>query len=316
MQYIDTKSMDDDDFMALFENRVNETIREFNLFDRDQKLLVAASGGKDSTALLYFLKKFGYDVEAITINSHIGCYSDESLENLKKFCSKEKIKLFEISLEKEFGYKLCHIMAIMEAKGLNKTSCSVCGTLRRYLLNKYGKKIGAKVLLTGHNLDDETDGILMALFSGNVKQIARIGPTSSSNSGNFVRRVKPLYFIFEDEVERYSRIKKFDVHYGWCPCSANASRRFYCELDISPEKKFNITNNIISIIPKLKNNLKSKSEMRLCDVCNQPTSHDICQTCKILSVIEDPSVNKLRLNESIKKFEVLHNTCEVKLKSA
>ncbi len=310
MQYIATEELADEQFVAYFEQRVKDTIESYNLFDKDEKLLVAASGGKDSTVLLYLLKKFGYEVEAITINAHIGCYSDASLENLKKFCTKENIMLHEVSLQQEFGYKLCHIMAIMEEKGFNKTSCSICGTLRRYLLNKHGKKLGAKILLTGHNLDDEAEGILMTLFNGNLKQAARIGPLTVSNSGIFVKRAKPLYFVFEDEVERYSKIMNFDVHYGWCPCSVKAARRFYAELDINPENKFNIISNIINNTSKLRNYFKEKSALKCCMMCEQPTSHDICQTCTILSTIKDTSVKKIKLDAAVAKFEVAHNSCE------
>ena len=314
MQFVETSKMNDKDFIESFENKVKQTIEEFGLFPKNEKLLVAASGGKDSTVLLYVLKKFGYDIEAITINAHIGCYSDASLDNLKKFCTKENIKLHEISLEKEFGYKLCHVMAIMEERGFNKTSCSICGTLRRYLLNKHGKNLGASILLTGHNLDDESEGIMMALFNGNPKQVARLGPLVESKESIFVKRVKPLYFIFEDEVERYSKVLNFDVHYGWCPCSVKASRRFYAELGVDQERKFNLTKNVITNQAILKKYFKSQSsEVKSCSICDQPTANGVCQTCTILESIKDPSISKLDLTHRIAKFEQQHNTCEVPL---
>ena len=313
MQYVNTQNLTDEAFVQIFEQRVRDTIQEFGLIDRKEKLFVAASGGKDSTVLLYLLKQFGYDIEAITINAHIGCYSDASLDNLKKFCDKEEIKLHEVSLQEEFGYKLCHVMAIMEEKGFNKTSCSICGTLRRYLLNKYGKKLGAKILLTGHNLDDEAEGILMALCTGNLKQVARIGPVTISNNEAFVKRSKPLYFTFEDEVERYSKVKQFDVHYGWCPCSVKASRRFYAELDISPEKKFNLTANIVGKNASLRRYFKEREHVGYCSICEQPTSNTVCQTCTILSTIQDPANKKLDVSAAVAKFEAQHNVCEVPL---
>lgn len=311
MEYIDTQKLGDEQFVNNFESRVKETISNFKLFDSKEKLLVAASGGKDSTVLLYLLKKFGYDVEAITINAHIGCYSDESLEHLKNFCSKEKIKLNIVELKEEFGHTLCEIMALMDSKGFNKTSCSICGTLRRYLLNKHGKKLNSKILLTGHNLDDESEGMMMALFNGNPKQVARIGPLTFGNSDVFVKRGKPLYFIFEDEVERYSKIKKFEVHYGWCPCSVKASRRFYSELGVVPEKKFNLVKNIVSELPKLRVYFK-ESKLSTCSVCEQPSSNNLCQTCTILSTIKDEKINETIMNEA-KRLEAEHNTCSVPL---
>ncbi|HME87259.1 MAG TPA: ATP-binding protein [Candidatus Nanoarchaeia archaeon] len=313
MDYVTSTKLNDDSFIQYFENRVQETINEFNLFSKSEPLLVAASGGKDSTVLLCVLKNLGYKVEAITINAHIGCYSDASLENLKKFCTKENISLREISLEKESGYKLCHIMALMEERGLNKTSCSICGTLRRYLLNKYGKEMNANILLTGHNLDDEAEGILMALCSGNTKQVARLGPLSMNNSDAFVKRAKPLYFMFEDEIERYSKVKNFEVHYGWCPCSVKASRRFYAELGVSHERKFNVAKNIIGNTLKLKEHFKSIGGIKTCPLCEQPASNDICQTCSIIETLKDPALKKVNVSHLIQKYEQEHNTCEVPL---
>jgi len=288
MMYINTHKMKDEEFVTFFDKRVVETIKEFNMFPKKDKILVAASGGKDSTVLLFVLKKLGYNVEAITINAHIGCFSDESLENLKLFCTKEKIKLNEVSLRKEFGASLCYMISSMEEKGISKSSCSVCGTLRRYLLNKFAKKLKAKVILTGHNLDDEADGMFLALSMGNTKQIARLNPITTK--GNFVQRAKPLYFLFEEEVERYSKIHKFNVHYGWCPCSVKGTRRFFYELNLNPEKKFNLVENVLKQIPLLRKKYENL-EVKFCSVCEQPTSNDICQTCKILSIVKDISLN-------------------------
>jgi len=276
--------MKDQDFVNYFENKAKETISAFKLFNKRDKILVAASGGKDSTALLYLMKKFGYNVSAITVNAHIGCYSDESLSRLKEFCSLNKIKLHEITLRKEFGSSLCHIISILKSKKINKTSCSICGALRRYLLNKYSRKLKADVILTGHNLDDEANGALVSLFSGNLKHAARIGPLISNDS--FVSKAKPFYFVFEDEVARYSKINKFNVSYAWCPCSSNGARRFYAELGINDEKKFNLISNLINNKDKLKKHFRS-SDIKKCSICKEPSSNSMCQTCNILSAVKN-----------------------------
>ena len=289
MEYISTASMNDNDFIDFFEGKVGQTIDEFRLIDKKQKIIVAASGGKDSTVLLHIMKKFGYNVEALTVNAHIGCYSDKSLENLKKFCSKERIVLHEVSLKNEFGNSLCSIMSILENKNIKKTSCSICGTLRRYLLNKHGRRLNADVILTGHNLDDEANGVLVSLFSGNLNHAARVGPLVSTNG--FISKAKPLYFCFEDEVERYSKVRNFDVHYGWCPCSVKGARRFYAELEISDSKRFNIVENMLKNIPKLKSYFRADS-IALCSVCSEPSSNSVCQTCSLLSQMQDSEIKE------------------------
>ena len=50
------------------EKKVAETIRKYGLLRKSDKVIVALSGGKDSTSVLYILKKFGYDVHGLMID--------------------------------------------------------------------------------------------------------------------------------------------------------------------------------------------------------------------------------------------------------
>ena len=79
------------------EKTVANTIRRFSLFTKKDKILVACSGGKDSTAALYILKKLGYPVEAITVDALIGNYTKKNIENIKNFCKQHSIPLHIIS---------------------------------------------------------------------------------------------------------------------------------------------------------------------------------------------------------------------------
>src|SRR3989338_6088965 len=72
-------------FIEYFEGKVAGTISEYGLIEKTDKIAVAASGGKDSTALLYLLNKFHGNVDAIAIDEGIKGYRDKSLEYLKKF---------------------------------------------------------------------------------------------------------------------------------------------------------------------------------------------------------------------------------------
>ncbi|MEK7715133.1 MAG: tRNA(Ile)-lysidine synthetase, partial [candidate division NC10 bacterium] len=48
------------DFLAFFKNQVKEAIRKFRMLERDEHVLVAVSGGKDSLALWDVLIEEGY----------------------------------------------------------------------------------------------------------------------------------------------------------------------------------------------------------------------------------------------------------------
>lgn len=280
-------------FKNYIEKKVKSTITKYKLFNKKDKIAVAVSGGKDSTVLLYILKKLGYSVEGITIDANIGNYTKKNLENLKAVCDKYKIKLNIISFREEFGKSLCYLRSVLKEKGYDYSSCMLCGILKRYLLNKYSRKLKFDILATGHNLDDEAQAIIMNVFRNDFKLAKRQGPaTGSSKSKKFVKRVKPLYFLKEEEIEKYSKILKFPVHYGMCPCSINAYRREYKNyLDKFEEKHPSIKYNIIRFQESLKNNLKKEKVVKIdaCEICGEPCSKKICKVCTILKHLESKS---------------------------
>jgi len=108
------------DIIKKTEKTVLSTIQKFKLLRKSEKILVACSGGKDSTTILYILKKLGYPVEAITIDAQIGDYTKQNLENIKLVCKKSSILLHIISFRKEFGYSLCYLRSLINSKNKQK----------------------------------------------------------------------------------------------------------------------------------------------------------------------------------------------------
>ena len=59
------------DFEKRFIEKVKYTIKEYSLFSKDDKLLLAISGGKDSVSLAYALYKLGYNFDLLFIDLNI-----------------------------------------------------------------------------------------------------------------------------------------------------------------------------------------------------------------------------------------------------
>ena len=276
-------------FIRYFEKKVLRTIRKYNLLDKGDKVLVCVSGGKDSTALLYLLNKLRLNIkiEAIVIDPLIGDYTRKNIENLKEFCKENQIKLHHIGFRDEFGYSLCYIRGLLKKKGLDYNSCTICGILRRYLINKYARKLKVNKVATGHNLDDEAQSFLMNVIKNNIEVTARLGPkTGVVKSEYFIPRVKPLYFLTEEETTKYSKLRKFKVTYEKCPCSAMVFRRDIERFLNNFEKKYpgskhGIVNSFLEILPLLKERY-GKGEIELCKKCKEPCSLEVCKTCEIL----------------------------------
>ncbi len=66
------------DFLEFFRNQVKEAIRKFRMFERDEHVLVAVSGGKDSLALWDVLIQEGYRTTGLYLDLGIFDYSVES----------------------------------------------------------------------------------------------------------------------------------------------------------------------------------------------------------------------------------------------
>lgn len=289
-------------FMNYFERKVARTILRFKLFAKKGRIAVAVSGGKDSTACLYVLKKLGYNVEAITVDALIGNYTEQNLGNLRKVCKKYNIKLHEISFRDEFGMALCSIKMIAHEKGLKYSSCLICGVLRRYLLNKFAKKQGFDCICTGHNLDDEAQAFVMNVFRNDLLLAKRQGPiTGAGGNQAFVKRVKPLYLCTEKETTAYSRLMKFPVNYDDCPCREGAYRKEFADMLDDFEKKFPpIKHNIISFFLRTIYAMKEDGNVRAgegkevkinaCQYCGEPCSKDVCKRCEILIALKQHSL--------------------------
>ena len=273
-----------DKFIKNFESKVKNTIKKFNLLDKKDKVLVACSGGKDSTVVLYILKKLNYNVEAITIDTGLGKYTQLNLKNLRDFCKQYKIKLHELSFRKEFGYTTCYIRSVLASKGIKLNSCYICGILRRQLINKAARKLKKTKLVTGHNLDDEVQVIMMNLLRGNPSLSARLGPTTGViKDKRFIPRIKPLYLCLEKEVAQYSRLMNFNIQYTKCPCRSTSSRLAIIDFlnSFDDKTKYNVINHFLKQLPKLKEKYKTNKNPNYCRICKEPCSLDICKACWI-----------------------------------
>ncbi|MBL7206133.1 MAG: TIGR00269 family protein [Candidatus Aenigmarchaeota archaeon] len=278
-------------FIYSFENEVNATIKKYKLLKKNEKTLVACSGGKDSITVLYILNKLGYNPEALIIDLHIGKYSDDNLKNLKQVCKEQGIKLHVVSIRKEFGCTPCYAKSLINSKGMNLSSCSICGIMKRYMLNKKARELGANKIATGHNLDDEAQTVLMNFFTCNVDAGLNTGPsTGVIKDKKFVQRVKPLFFSKESDVRKYSEAMNFPVIYDNCPCSTGSFRHEIKDKINQLEKdypgtKINLVESFLKTVSEIRKNIP-KGALKICKKCKEPTRNEKCSVCELFGKIK------------------------------
>ena len=281
-------------FIRGFRKEVEKTIEEYCLIEDDELVLVAVSGGKDSTTALEVLKTLGHDTEAIIIEQLLGDYSKRNLANIESFCSKNDIRLHKVSMMEEYGFSVCYIKSVLKSRGQNLKSCHICGVIRRDILNRWGKKLKADKIATGHNLDDEAQNHMMNFMQGNLAYSARLGPKSGLGPHKgFIQRIKPLYFQSEEDCATYSRMMGFPVVYEPCPCASDSFRTcvksMLNELETrNPAAKRNIVETFMKLMPKTRENRL----IRECAICFEPSSKRLCRKCEILSLMSDNTACK------------------------
>lgn len=281
------EGMDDEKFVREFEKKVRNTIGEYRLLNPDDNVIVACSGGKDSTTVLHLLKKFGHNPKALFIDLLIGEWSKKSRENVEKFCKQNDITLHTVDIREMFAYSICYIRSVIQSKKKLR-NCSICGVIKRWMLNKKARELCATKIATGHNLDDEVQSHIMNILRGTPRTSIGLGPKSGiKEDKKFVQRIKPLYFCTNRETERYSRLMGFPVIYEPCPCSVDAFRKeikeWLNEIDENGDIRLNAMKNFGNITKQLKALEMTEKEIRQCKICGEPSRNGVCRVCSLMA---------------------------------
>lgn len=270
-------------FIEFVERRVKKDIKKQGKTTDDATIGIALSGGKDSTVALYlmheiFSKRPNLTLYAVTVDEGIDGYRDKSLPIAQKNCKKLGIEHHVISFEDAIGKTMDEIASLHDELG----ECSYCGVFRRFCLNTKTKELGVNKLVTGHNLDDMAQSILMNFTNGDMQKLARLGPHTRIQLG-LVPRLLPLRTIPEKEIMLYAIVKNIEFHNAECPYSMRALRGSYREIidtleDSTPGTRHSILNSYESIKELLLGQYPA-IKLNTCPTCGEPTSQRTCKTC-------------------------------------
>lgn len=275
-------------FLYFFEKRVRKTIRGNKLIRGREKIAVALSGGKDSTTALYLLHNIfpkSNPIVAIMIDEGIPGYRDKAIAIGKRNCKEWGIDYEIVSMKEELGVSMIEIMKKISKERELGSTCAFCGVFRRGLLNKKALEIGAKKIATGHNLDDETQSILMNIFDNDLARLSRLGPIAGVREHKrFVSRIKPLWETPENEIVEFVNFMGIK-HYNrrCCPFSWMAKRNFFRRMlneaeQNFPGAKFSILASFKQLKPKLKE-FAGNGKINYCIYCGNPSSGKECKVC-------------------------------------
>src|ERR687886_1059739 len=183
-------------FLHSIEKKTSKTMSKFSMLNHNDKVAVAVSGGKDSLSLLYVMKKIlgrrqsAADLIAITIDEGIKGYRDESLKIVQDFCSSLGVHSKILSYKEIFGIDMHDAIMLRSARKMS--SCSMCGTFRRRAMDIAAEAVGANVIATAHNLDDQVQSFMINILAGDVERIGWIYPEPVMYGTNNLKKIKPF----------------------------------------------------------------------------------------------------------------------------
>ncbi len=278
-------------FINYFEKRVKKEIKKQGKTEENSKIGIAVSGGKDSIVALHiindiFKKRKSIEIVGITVDEGIKEYRDKSIIFAKNNYEKLGIPHHIISFKDTIGTTMDKIANIQEELG----ECSYCGVFRRLCLNQKAKELKVDRLVTGHNLDDMSQSILMNFVNCDLKKLARLGPHKKIQPG-LVPRMLPLRNIPEKENTLYAIIKKIEFYDAECPYSTRALRGVYRDIiDDLEYQNPGTRHSILNSYDNLKELLLKKyppANLSKCKTCGEPTSQELCKACILKQKIKN-----------------------------
>lgn len=279
-------------FAKSIESKVRATIAKYKMFDFNDRIAVAVSGGKDSISLLHILAKIERDypkasLVAVSVDEGIAGYRDEALKIATENCKKLGIEHHVISFKELYGFTLDEIVKKIRASEKSElTPCAYCGVLRRKALNIIARKVGANKLATAHTLDDEAQTVLLNMLHGDVMRMIREKPVTDEVHPKLVRRVKPFCEIPEKETALFAYIKKIKFQSMPCPYALEALRNdIRLFLNRMEEKHAGIKYTVFKAAERIRQVLEKVANIETlkdCRLCGEPTPQDLCKACEML----------------------------------
>jgi uncharacterized protein (TIGR00269 family) len=282
-----------DHFLEWVPQQVERSVKRYQMFSRQDRLLVAVSGGKDSLSLWDILNRLGYPADGLYINLGIDeglDYSHSSLTFAQSFARANGLSLLVTDIQKDYGETVAQLAARTN-RGRYKP-CSVCGLSKRHVMNLVAQLHGYTVLLTGHNLDDEA-----AILFGNAlnwvgSYLIRQAPVLEADRPGLVRKAKPLCRIYEREMAAYALLRGIAYVQDECPFAHDSTSIYYKQLlnRLESDRPGAKLNFYLSFLQARQAGLFSPSidkhadAVHHCPKCGQPTSAPgLCAFCRMFT---------------------------------